>query len=269
MRASLKLWPNNGDSMPNILILDVETFPNTAYVWKFFKENIGAKQVLEYSTLASFAWKWLGEDNVFYEDTEHQSETELVKKLLNVLDVADIVVAHNGAKFDLPTIQGRALVLGLRPPSPYKIVDTLLAARYEFNFPANNLVHLARLLEVEAKGDHEKFPGFELWEQCIKGNPEAWQEMRKYNIQDVVTLEQIYMKMRPWMRRHPSVSIFSESENILCPKCGSDHVQYRGYVTTNLYKYRKFQCQSCGGWSRTRFNEYPNEIKHALLTNTG
>ena len=31
---------------PKILILDVETFPNTAYVWRFFKENIGAKQVI-------------------------------------------------------------------------------------------------------------------------------------------------------------------------------------------------------------------------------
>lgn len=256
-------------SLPKILILDVETFPNTAYVWKFFKENIGAKQVLEYSTLASFAYKWLDDDAVYYEDTQHQSEKQLVRKLLAVLDLADIVVAHNGAKFDLPTIQGRALVLGLKPPSPYKIVDTLLVARYEFNFPANNLIHLSQLLGVELKGDHQKFPGFELWEQCMKGNPEAWEEMRTYNKQDVITLEQIYLKMRPFMRRHPNVAVYAETNQILCPKCGSAHIQKRGYLTTNVYKYQRFQCQTCGGWARTRFNEYPIEKKHSLLSNAG
>jgi predicted RNA-binding Zn-ribbon protein involved in translation (DUF1610 family) len=256
-------------NLPKILILDVETFPNTAYVWRFFKENIGAKQVLEYSTLASFAYKWLGEDVIWYEDTQHQSEKKLVKKLLDVLDAADIVIAHNGAKFDLPTIQGRALVLGLKPPSPYKIIDTLLVARYEFNFPANSLEHLAILLEVAKKGGHHKFPGFELWEQCMKNNPEAWEEMRIYNKQDVETLEQVYQRMKPWMKRHPNVAVYEESDKVLCPKCGSAHIQWRGYAVTNVYKYKKFQCQTCGGWSRTRFNEYPKEIKHALAVNAG
>lgn len=255
-------------SKPKILILDVETFPNTAYVWRFFKENIGAKQVLEYSTLASFAYKWLDQDVVWYEDTQHQTEKSLVKHLLAVLDDADIVVAHNGAKFDLPTIQGRALVLGLKPPSPYKIVDTLLVARYEFNFPANSLEHLAILLGVEKKGGHAKFPGFELWQECMRNNPEAWEEMKIYNKQDVSTLEEVYLKMRPFMKRHPNVAVYEEADKIMCPKCGSNHIQSRGYVTTNVGKYKKFQCQTCGGWSRTRFSEYPKEIKHALLTNT-
>lgn len=254
---------------PKILILDVETFPNTAYVWRFFKENVGAKQVIDYSTLASFAYKWLGDQATFYEDTQNQSEAELVRHLLNVLDSADIVVAHNGAKFDLPTIQGRALVLGLKPPSPYKIVDTLLVARYEFNFPANSLEHLAIILGLQKKGGHEKFPGFELWDQCMKGNPEAWEEMRVYNIQDVITLEEIYLKMRPFMKRHPNVAVYEEVDKVLCPKCGSAHIQWRGYITTNVYKYKKFQCQTCGGWSRTRFNVLEKEISRELLVNAG
>jgi len=254
---------------PKILILDVETFPNTAYVWRFFKENIGAKQVLEYSTLASYAYKWLDEDVVWYEDTQHQSEKQLVRKLLAVLDAADIVVAHNGAKFDLPTIQGRALVLGLKPPSPYKIVDTLLVARYEFNFAGNSLEHLAILLGVEKKGGHAKFPGFELWQECMRNNPEAWEEMKVYNKQDVSTLEEIYLKTRPYMRRHPNVAVYAETDKTLCPKCGSSHLQWRGYAVTNVYKYKKFQCQSCGGWGRTRFNEFPADKKHALAVNVG
>lgn len=250
---------------PRILILDCETFPNTAYVWRFFKENVGAKQVIDYSTLASYSYKWLGEEEVFYDDTRDKDEKVLLKGLIDVLNEADFVVAHNGAKFDLPTIQGRAMVHGYHPPSPFKIIDTLLVARYEFNFPSNSLEHLAIILGLPKKDGHEKFPGFELWDQCMKNNLEAWDEMEKYNIQDVLTLEAIYLRMRPYMRRHPNIAVEVEEEKVLCPKCGSDHIQWRGYVTTNVSKYKRFQCQDCGGWARTRFNEYPKEKRHALL----
>lgn len=254
--------------MAKILLLDVETSPNLAWVWRFYKENVGAKQVLEHTTIMSFAYKWLGEDGVYYESAQHQSELSLLKKVINVLDLADIVVAHNGNKFDLPTIQGRSLVVGLKPPSPYKTVDTYLVAKYEFNFPSNSLEYLSIILECSPKDSHKEFPGFTLWSECLKGNPKAWKEMQYYNIQDVRTLEEVYLKMRPWMRRHPNVAVFGESEKPLCPKCGSSHVHSRGYTTTNLYKYKRYQCQQCGGWSRTRFNEYSSDKKHALLTNT-
>jgi DNA polymerase III epsilon subunit-like protein len=255
--------------LTRILILDIETSPNIAYVWRFFKENVGAKQVLENTFIMSFAFKWLGEKETWYFSANEYGEINLLKELIDVLDVADIVVAHNGSKFDLPTIQGRALVHGLNPPSPYKVVDTLNVARYEFNFPSNSLEYLAKILGVEEKDNHKNFPGFLLWSECLKNNPKAWDELRTYNIQDVETLEQVYLKMRPWMRRHPNIAVNEEYDRPACPKCGSHHIQLRGFVYTNTYKYRKFQCNDCGGWARTRFNEFPKEKKHALLMNAG
>lgn len=251
--------------MAKILVLDIETAPNIAYVWRFFKENVGAKQVLEHTEIMSFAYKWLGEKETFYWDTELTEEKNILPFLLEALDAADIVVAHNGNKFDLPTIQGRALVAGLKPPSPYKTVDTLLVARYEFNFPSNSLEYLSGILGVEKKDDHKRFPGFELWSECLKGNAEAWKEMRTYNIQDVDTLEQVYLKMRPWMRKHPNVGVFDEQEVPVCPNCGSKHIQYRGYAHTNVSKFRRFVCNDCGTWSRTRFNVLDVGIRKNLL----
>lgn len=263
----LTLWQNNGDNLTRILILDIETSPNLAFVWKFWKENIGAKQVLEHTTILSFACKWLGEDEVFYYDTHYQNEKELLGRLIEYLDAADFVVAHNGDKFDLPTIQGRALVVGHRPPSPYKTIDTLLVSRYEFNFPSNTLEYLADILGVEKKDNHQKFPGFELWAECLKNNPEAWEEMKAYNIQDVVTLEQVYLKMRPWMRRHPNVGVIEEDNHSSCPKCGSHALQRRGFSYTNFGKYQRYQCTDCGGWTRTRYTEMPIEKRKGLLAN--
>lgn len=253
--------------MARILIIDIETSPNIAYVWRFFKENVGAKQVLEHTTIMSYAYKWLGEDEVFYYDTQFAPEDAILEPLMEALDAADIVVAHNGNKFDLPTIQGRALVAGLKPPSPYKTVDTLLVARYEFNFPANSLEYLTTILGVEKKDQHKNFPGFELWAECLKGNPAAWEEMRTYNIQDVVALEEVYLKMRPWMRRHPNIGVFSDRSEPACPKCDSTSIQWRGYSHTNVGRYHRFQCNDCGGWGRTRTSILDKTVSKNLTVN--
>jgi len=250
-----------------VLIIDLETAPKQAYVWRFFKENVGAKQVLGHGYIMSFAYKWLGDKEVSYHETRTEDDGQLCMELAFVLDQADVVVAHNAERFDLPTARARMLVNGLRPPSPYKVVDTLKVAKKEFLFPSNSLEYLAKVLKCAPKLAHKKFPGFELWAECIKGNEAAWQEMKEYNIQDVDTLEEIYLRMRPWATNHPNIGVFEEQDRPICPKCGSAHVQLRGFTVTNVGKYQKFQCQGCGGWARTRFTEYPKDKRKQLVVN--
>lgn len=241
--------------MARTLILDIETAPNIAYVWRFFKENVGAKQVIENSYMLSFAAKWLGNNEIYYEDLQHQSEKAMLKPLHTLLDEADIVVAHNGDGFDLPHIQGRFLMHGIKPPSPYKQVDTVKVARKEFNFPSNSLEYLSKVLDLEIKkGGHKKFPGFELWLGVLRNDADAWKEMREYNIDDIKVLELLYLKMLPYMRFHPNVGVFGDVDKPVCPKCGGDHIQYRGYAHTSVGKFRRFQCGDCGGWGRERYN---------------
>jgi DNA polymerase elongation subunit (family B) len=249
-----------------ILVLDIETSPNVAYVWRFFKENVGAKQVLQNGTMLSFAAKWLDGDKIFYEDVSNQSELKMLKVLFELLDEADIVIAHNGDKFDLPHIQGRGLVLGLKPPSPYKTIDTVKVARDQFNFPSNSLEYLSIVLNLKNKKDgHKKFPGFELWLGVLANNPEAWNEMREYNIMDIKALEELYLLMRPWMKNHPNVAVFEEAEEMVCPRCGGHALQRRGFYYTNLGKYQRFRCNDCGGWGRTRYTELPLEVRKNLI----
>jgi len=252
--------------MAKILVLDVETSPNMAYVWRFYKENVGAKQVLENGQMLSYAAKWLDKGKIYYEDVSNQTELDMMRSLFELLDEADIVVAHNGDKFDLPHIQGRGLVLGLKPPAPYKTIDTVKVARYEFNFPSNSLEYLAKVLGLKNQKDgHKKFPGFELWLGVMAGNKEAWKEMKDYNIIDILVLEELYLRMRPYMKRHPNVGVFDEQPVPVCPNCGTANIQYRGYAHTNISKYRRFVCNDCGTWSRTRFNVLDVEIRKNLL----
>nr|BDD47183.1 hypothetical protein 1 [bacterium] len=239
--------------MVQTLVLDIETAPKLAYVWRFFRENVGAKQVKEHGHVMSYAAKWLGDDNIDYMENRKEDDRAIISSLCSLIDAADMVVAHNGKRFDLPMIRGRALVHGLAPPSPVKVIDTLKIAQREFKFESNSLAYLADALGVDAKESHKKFPGFELWLECLRGNDEAWEEMKKYNIQDILTLEQIYLKMRPWDTRHPNVTVFDTPIGIVCPKCGSDHVHWRGYAHTQSQRYKRYQCQSCGGWGRSRY----------------
>jgi DNA polymerase elongation subunit (family B) len=255
--------------LARILILDIETAPNIAYVWRFFKENVGAKQVIQNSYMLSYAAKWLNDDRVFYEDLSNQHEAEMLKKLHPLLDEADIVVAHNGDGFDLPHIQGRFLMHNIKPPAPYKQVDTVKVARKEFNFPSNSLEYLSNVLDlVIKKGQHKKFPGFELWLGVLRNDPEAWAEMKKYNIDDILVLEQLYLKMLPYMRFHPNVGVFDDNgEEHVCPKCGGKHVQKRGFAYTNVGKYQRFQCNGCGGWSRSRIREKGHNVNGINVVN--
>jgi hypothetical protein len=86
----------------------------------------------------------------------------------------------------------------------------------------------------------EKFNGFELWRECLAGNNEAWEEMMTYNIQDVHTLEEVYLKLRPWIKEHPNVAIQQEADVPLCSKCGSQNILMNGFTHTDISKFRLY-----------------------------
>lgn len=242
-----------------ILIVDIETAPSIAYIWQVWKANVGFKQVLERGYLMSYAAKWLDSDDVMYNENRHGDDKGLVEDLIKLFDEADVVVAHNADKFDIPTVNARAVLHKIKPPSPYKTVDTLKVAKANFRFERNTLQYVAHHLGVAEKEEHANFPGFELWLQCLKQNDEAWQEMQEYNIQDVLTLQEVYLRLRPWMRNPPNHGVHSDVP--VCPACGSKRLHKRGTYSTNLSTFQRYKCleDDCGKWSRGRKNLRPKE----------
>jgi len=257
---------------PNILILDIETAPVLAYVWRTFKAHVSYDQISTDWYILSFAAKWLHAGRVMYHDQSRKKDIEddrdLMQTLHTLLDAADIVVAHNGKRFDVRKIKARFILNGLPPPSPFKVVDTLIEARREFAFTSNRLVALTdQLVPEQKKDDHKEFPGFELWAQCLKGNRRAWRAMRTYNRQDVLALEALYLKLRPWMTGHPNVAAYSDPDDIACPKCGSHNLERRGHAYTQTSKYQRYRCRDCGGWARGRLTQNSNAVRKNLLIN--
>lgn len=266
----MKRANKNPQSNAKILLLDIENMPNTAYVWGMWKQNIGKDQYVSSGVIASFAARILGapKSQTIYEENRNLSDdTEITDKMITLINEADFVIAHNGRKFDLPKIRARAVVNGIEPPAPTKMIDTLDIAKKEFRFDANSLAFLADRLGCTKKRAHTKFPGFTLWLECMKQNDAAWREMRKYNIQDIDTLEEVYLKLRPWATQHPNMSVFQDNtDGPSCPKCGSEKVSPRGFYHTNVAVYQRYRCDCCGGWSRSRYQEKRDD-KRGILSN--
>jgi hypothetical protein len=170
----------------------------------------------------------------------------MLKRIHKLLDEADVVVTHNGIKFDLPTLNKEFLLKGFAPPSPYKQVDTLLACRKLYRFPSNKLDYVAQSLGL---GNKVKHSGFDLWVKCMGGDREAWKEMEEYNRQDVILLESVYKKILPWMPNHPNRS--AHDSDPCCPNCGSHSYQKRGTQLTKIQRYVRYQCKECGHWFRS------------------
>lgn len=259
-------------SNPKILVLDIETSPIMGYVWSLWQQNLSLGQVTKEWCILSFCAKWLGDPKIIYEDNSRQRNKEddnrIVRKLWKLLDKADIVVAHNGKKFDIRKIQARFLLLGLPPTSPFKVVDTLLEARKHFAMTSAKLEFLTdKLCTKHKKLKHGKYPGFALWVECLKGNQEAWAEMKEYNIEDVLSLEELYLILRPWMQGHPNVANYDEDDTEdahKCPACGSSDVIRKGTRSTQVGKYTRYHCK-CGHWSRGRVMTSSKQHRKNLL----
>ena len=249
-----------------ILLLDVECAPTKAYTWGRWDQSIHQKQVIEEGYLLTYSAKWLGEPTIVSNRiTLAGDDSNLVRELADLMATADVLVAHNALKFDIPLIKTRMLELGLDPILPAKVVDTLRIAKAEFKFPSNSLDNIAAYLGLDRKVSHS---GFELWKRCMDMDEEAFEEMLEYNIQDVVVLEQVYLKLRAWSKTHPNMALYQDDGKARCVCCGShsldsiDKLYMTGTSTYNI-----LVCNDCGKTNRTRKNTYMNG--RYLLTNTG
>lgn len=231
------------------LYLDIETAPNLSYVWGHYDQT-AIKHVHEWYVLC-VAVKWeTGPADVLALPDYNGHEQAMLQAVWELLDEADCVVAHNGDKFDLRKLNARFVRHNMPPPSPYATVDTLKVARKYFQFNQNGLDPLAEHLGIGRKYKHQ---GFQLWERCMASvhDHAAWRSMIRYAKRDVLLLEKVHKRLRPWMNTHPR----TPEPGAHCPACGSTKLVRRGYDYTRTMTYRRYRCSACGKWSRSRIAE--------------
>ena len=230
--------------MSKMLLLDIETAPSKAYIWSLWTEPRSMTFVIEDWYIICWCAKWLDKKKVLSaalpdEKTypkEQENDKSIMKKLWVLLDEADIIIAHNGKKFDIKRINTRFIIHGMPPPSPYKVIDTLNIARSTFAFMSNRLDDLGAFLKVGKKHETD----FKLWKDCLEQSKIAWKRMVAYCKNDILLLEKVYYKIIPYATRTPNVAIYENRADLACTKCGSTNVQSRGYYYTADCKFRRF-----------------------------
>ncbi|CAB4182994.1 Ribonuclease H-like domain containing protein [uncultured Caudovirales phage] len=243
--------------MAKILLYDIETSPIISYNWGIWDQN--AIEVIEDWQILCFAYKWLGDDGVTVVGQDDfrsytpgvNNDFMVVAKLWQLFDEADVVIAHNGDSFDQKKAQARMMAHDLTPPSPYKQLDTKKIAKRYAAFTSNKLSDLAKKFGIALKDDPG---GFATWKGCMAGDAPSWAKMKEYNRQDVVVLEELYLKLRPWINSHPAMNIL-DGRPEACPKCGEGPLEKRGTLKINsASSVQRYRCKSCGGWSQSRKN---------------
>lgn len=227
--------------------------------WSLWGVNININQILEHGSVICYAARWVGEEEVVW---RRKGNKDFLTKIYELLDQADVILTYNGKKFDLPLLNLEFVKAKMNPPAPYKHIDLLETVKKQFRFPSNKLEYVASQLGVRQKVAHEGFP---LWVKCREEDVAAWAKMKEYNIGDILTLEELYDVLRPWVVGHPNEALYMAVEAFQCTTCGSTHLQKRGFHVTGVGRYQRYSCNECGAWSRSRVTDVSKEARAQLL----
>ncbi len=235
-----------------ILLFDIETAPNLGYIWGKYEQDV--LDYVEEGYMLCFAYKWLGEKDTICLRAKG-NRTKLVKALWKLFNEADVIIAHHGDQFDIKKANAYFAKAGLPPPSPYKTVDTKKVAKRYFKFNSNKLDDLGNYLGL---GRKLQTGGFELWKGCMRNDKKSWAKMMEYNCQDVILLEEVYIKLLPWITNHPD-----RGQNLECPNC-KGKTERRGFSITRIGRKQRYQCQECGAWSLGKTEKHEKGKVHPM-----
>lgn len=187
------------------ITLDIETSPR---IGLFFGNtwNANIAKTIQESYVLGFSWKPLGKkvqscyvwDFKLYKK-EPRNDIEVVKKWIEVVSDAQIVIGHNSRSFDDKVMMGRVIFHRLPPPIPFNTVDTKADLKKVSRNDSNKLDDLATNYGYGSKNDTG---GIDLWWDCMNGDTKAQKKMVRYCEQDVALTEKLYLHERPYIK-HP------------------------------------------------------------------
>lgn len=130
---------------------------------------------------------------------QRADDKPLLTDILACLEDCDILIAHNGLRFDLPFLRTRAVIHGLPPVTFQKIIDPVQLARQHFRFAGNSLDSISKTIGTLA----QKTPlSPETWQRAtLNGDHDAMEEIVEHCIYDVDVLEEICWKFRGYVKQ--------------------------------------------------------------------
>lgn len=232
------------------LFYDLETSMLVTWCWRTGKQYVGANQILEHNKIISAHWKWEGEDQVHHIDwgLKKQCDKKIVETLIKEFDKADEIVAHNGDRFDLKWVKSRAIYHELEMRSNYSTIDTLKLAKSNLNLPSYSLKELCKYYGLPQKIDAG---GIETWQKIqFEKDQEALDHLLYYGDGDIISLEAVFQKLRPYVKLKSNYATLYGNENFFCPECSALPYWNKTYTTLAGTLKHYMKCKRCN----TTFN---------------
>lgn len=237
-----------------ILLLDIETAPGEYYSWSRDPQYLSPEKRIKDWSILCWGAKWLFEPEIFGETVKpkeaiERTEKSILGSIWKMMDEAQIIVTQNGIRFDIKRLNTKFIKYGYPPPSHYLNVDTLKVAKEIFDNTYNSLEEMGKDLLGLDEGKIKMNMGD--WKQCVTGNQEYLDKMLAYCKNDVAPLlEDVYLVMRPWIRGHPNLNLFTNQDKDVCPACESDDLRWGEEYITPQGLWMGFRCNSCGALGR-------------------
>ena len=184
-------------------------------------------------------------------------DREVCQAIYEVLKDADAVITHNGIRFDWKYLQTRLVYNGFPPLHKIKHIDTCSVAKRNFLSFNNKLGYLGDWLVKDNKLENG---GWELWVKVHRRDKKAQKLMERYCKQDVILLEKVFLKLRPFIKNLPNRNHFRPLQKTLdnknvCPTCGSTDLKKWGFYRTSVMEYQRYRCGHCFSCCHTDAND--------------
>lgn len=250
----------------NILYFDIETLPCFACVWTTGKQIVTSDNIFKERKIATISYMWEGEKKpttLVFDLQKHNllkydddADKKILKQFSDVVQQANMIVAHNGKRFDIPILKARLIKHGLPDIRPTLIDDSYLLSR-GIGFVSHKLNHIARFLNNEQKLEVH----YDLWLKiALNKDANALKLMAKYNEKDVLVLANVYRRLRSYINSSMNLTItrgvsLDDNPSSMCPSCGSSS-QKRGLRHTRTGSYQAYSCRNrnCGKWFQSGTN---------------
>ena len=249
----------------NVLVYDIETSRNVAEVWNTGKTYIGHAALRGETKIITVAWKWLGSDVVEYlkwdrKKNSHEGgcDKRLVEAFAKIYNRADAVLGWNNNNFDNKIVKARCMKFDFDINIYQKSIDVMKLCKAEFRVPSAAMAYYARYLGMEGKLQHTGLP---MWQDIQWGkkrdSKQAMKLMVKYNLQDVTLTEEIYLRVRKYLKPVFHVGMLTKGDKLSCPTCGSVELRRKKQTTTAAGTIQHvMKCKSCKSQSKMNNSNY-------------
>jgi uncharacterized protein YprB with RNaseH-like and TPR domain len=125
-------------------------------------------------------------------------DKELCKQVNALVRAHDVIVAHNGSRFDIPFLRTRALRWGLAPLKDVKLVDPCSIAWRKFKLKSNSLGRIADYVGIKDK----KTPlDLSLWmDVMLNGSKVGMNKIVEHCEADIRVLSGVLKFVKPFIR---------------------------------------------------------------------